>query len=66
MNGLEISGTIQKTKNARFIKVLSSMMTGLIVIFVRCGMNGKRRHVMTRIVTTVYNAIGKFFSFFSV
>ena len=46
----------------------SSMMTRSIVIFVRCVISGKRRHVMTRIVTTVYivqnahcQSIAKFF-----
>jgi len=71
IDGLEISGTIQKKiNNARVVKIPSSMMTRLIVIFVRCVMSGKRRHVMTRIVTIVFNvqnahckSIAKFFSF---
>ena len=70
IDGLEISGTIQKINNARVVKIPSSMMTRLIVIFVRCVMSGKRRHVMTRIVTIVFNvqnahckSIAKFFFF---
>lgn len=70
IDGLEISGTIQKNQQCPSCQNSIIYDDRLIVIFVRCVMSGKRRHVMTRIVTIVFNvqnahckSVAKFFSF---